>query len=229
MLKTQKLKRKKWLKSVSFVILLLKSCLIFGQNVDAKKIIVIDPGHGGKDAGAIGKNGAMEKEVVLNIAKAVLELNDKSKSPPLNVYLTRYTDTLISLSDRTKLAITLNADVFVSLHCNHSDYPNARGVEVYVSNQNSTFSDGATRLAFQLQSELNKKLGFESRGVKFANFQVLRGTIKYLPSVLVELGFLSNQYEVNYFVKPEFLNALALVIWECLIKHIDSYERVGGD
>ena len=217
---------KNLLKNVSFAILLLKSCLLLSQDFDARKIVVIDPGHGGKDSGAIGENHLREKEVVLNIAKAILELNAKSKSP-LDIYLTRYSDTLISLSDRSKLTKALKADVFVSLHCNHSDNPKPRGVEVYVSNQNSTFSDDATWLAFQLQSDLNVKLGFESRGVKFANFRVLRETIEFMPSVLMELGFLSNQDEVNYFVKTKSLNALALVIWDCLIKNLDNYERVG--
>lgn len=217
---------KKWLKNVSFAILLLKNCIFLGQNFDAKKIVVIDPGHGGNDSGAIGKNVTQEKDIVLSLAKAVLELNNKSNSP-LEIYLTRYSDTLISLLDRTILAEALRADLFLSLHCNHSDNSDARGMEVYVANQNSKFLDEATWFGFQLQADLNEKLGFESRGVKFANFQVLRETIDFMPSVLLELGFLSNEDEQGYLLKPESLDALAMVIWECLIKNIDSYERVG--
>ena len=211
------MKMKKWLKNVSFVILLFKSCLLLGQDLDAKRIIVIDPGHGGKDSGAIGRNGVLEKEVVLNIAEAILELNKHRKSP-LDIYLTRYSDTLISLSDRTKLAKALKANLFVSLHCNHSDNPDARGVEVYVAKAISKYSDDATWLAFQLQDELNKSLGFESRGMKFANFQVLRETIHDLPSVLVELGFLSNGNENVYFQKPNTYEVLALLLLKCLTK-----------
>ncbi|WP_203296567.1 N-acetylmuramoyl-L-alanine amidase family protein [Luteirhabdus pelagi] len=217
---------KKWLKNVSFVILLLRSCILLGQDLVAKKIVIIDPGHGGKDSGAIGINNVREKEVVLNVAKAISELNEKSGSP-LDIHLTKYTDTLISLSDRTKLAKVIKADLFLSLHCNHSVNPNARGVEVFVANPNSKLSEEATWLAFRLQSELNEKLGFESRGVKFANFQVLRETTAFMPSVLLELGFLSNSDETSYFLKPDSLKALALVIWECLNKNINSYERVG--
>ena len=217
---------KKVLKNVSFAILLFKSCLLLGQDLNAKKIVVIDPGHGGKDSGAISENGVHEKEVVLNIVEAILELNENSKLP-LEIYLTRYADTLISLSDRSKLPKALKADIFVSLHCNHSDNPNAKGVEVYVSNQKSNYSSEATWLAFNIQENLNKKLGFESRGVKFANFQVLRKTIDHLPSVLVELGFLSRSEEANYFLDSKNIYALALVIWNCLIKNLDNYERVG--
>ena len=137
---------------------------------------------------------------------------------PLDIYLTRYSDTLISLFDRTKLAKALEADVFISLHCNHSNNPNARGIEVYVSNNESHYLDDSTWLAFQLQAALNKELGFESRGVKFADFQVLRETIDYCPSVLLELGFLSNSDESNYYANSSNIKALAIVVMKSLIK-----------
>ena len=105
---------KKVLKNVSFVILLLKMCIIFGQESTAQKRIIIDVGHGGKDAGAIGINDIQEKDVVLSIANEILKLNDDLEKP-LDIYLTRYKDTLISLSDRTKLTKALNADLFVSI------------------------------------------------------------------------------------------------------------------
>ena len=197
-----------------FVILMLQGCLVFAQ----QKVIVIDPGHGGKDAGAIGINGLQEKHVVLNIAHEILRWNKTLLNDKFDIYLTRYTDTLISLRDRTKLAKELNADCFISLHCNHSDNPNAWGLEVYVSKKQAAYYKESTLLAFNLQADLNQKLGFESRGVKFANFQVLRGTVDYLPSVLVELGFLSNKEENEYHTASSAIRALALVIFECIIK-----------
>ncbi|MCI5055237.1 MAG: N-acetylmuramoyl-L-alanine amidase [Flavobacteriales bacterium] len=218
---------KKWFKNVSFMILLLKSCILLAQDLDAKKIIVIDPGHGGNDSGAIGVNNLKEKSITLEIARLISELAEKNHDQTVEIYQIRYSDTLISLGDRTKLAKALNAGLLLSLHCNHSDNPDARGVEVFVVNQNSRFSEEATWLAFQLQADLNHNLGFESRGVKFANFQVLRETTDLMPSVLLELGFLSNDDEQGYLLKPESLYALALVIWECLIKNIDSYESFG--
>jgi N-acetylmuramoyl-L-alanine amidase len=217
---------KKVLKNVSFIFLLLKMCIIFGQENVSQKRIIIDVGHGGKDSGTIGINDIQEKDVVMSIADEILKLNNNLEKP-LDIYLTRYNDTLISLTDRTKLARALKADLFVSLHCNHSDNPNTRGIEVYVTNSKSKYSDEATWLAFLLQDTLNKSLGFESRGVKFANFQVLRETIDFCPSVLLELGFLSNWDEAVYYQKLEALKVLALVIWESLIKKLESYERVG--
>jgi len=208
---------RKVLKNVSFVILILKMCIIFGQETSVQKRILIEVGHGGKDSGAIGINGIQEKDVVLDIAKAILRLNNDLEKP-LDIYLTRYGDTLISLSDRTKLAKALRADLFVSLHCNHSDNPDARGIEVYVAKAMSKYSDDATWLAFQLQDGLNKKLDFESRGVKFANFQVLRETIGSCSSILLELGFLSNSDENNYYADLPGIKALALLLMESLNK-----------
>ena len=222
---TQKMKMKKALKNVSFVILLLKMCIIFGQETAAQKRIVIDVGHGGKDSGAIGVNGVQEKDVVLDTALEILRLNEKSETP-LDIYLTRYSDTLISLSDRTKLSKSLNADLFISLHCNHSHNPTARGIEVYVGKNESRNLKESIWLAYQLQNQFKKKLGFESRGVKFANFQVLRETVDYCPSLLLELGFLSNRDERDYYQNLESIKVLTLIIWNCLIKNLESYEGV---
>ncbi|MDQ7917234.1 N-acetylmuramoyl-L-alanine amidase [Mesonia sp. MT50] len=202
---------KKVLKNVSFVILLLKICIIFGQETAIQKRIIIDVGHGGKDSGAIGVNGIQEKDVVLDIVNEILKLNNELDKP-LDIYLTRYKDTLISLSDRTKLAQLLKADLFVSLHCNHSDNPNARGVEVYVTNAESKYSDDSTWFAFQVQAVLNKELGYESRGVKFANFQVLRETVDVCTSVLIELGFLSNKDEGKYISNSNNIQLIATAI-----------------
>lgn len=204
------MKMKKVLKNVSFVILLLKMCIIFGQETATQKRIIIDVGHGGKDSGAIGINGIQEMDIVLDIALEILKLNEKSENP-MDIYLTRYSDSLISLSDRTKLSKALEADVFISLHCNHSNNPNARGIEVYVANATSQYSKDATWLAFQLQDAFNKELRFESRGVKFANFQVLRETINYCPSLLLELGFLSNRDESKYISTSSILLAISIM------------------
>lgn len=188
---------KKVLKNVSFVFLLLKMCIIFGQETSVQKRVIIDVGHGGKDVGAIGINKIQEKDIVMDIANAILKLNNELERP-LDIYLTRYTDTLISLSDRTKLAKILKADLFVSLHCNHSDNPDARGIEVYASKKQTEYSKESVFVAYQIEKTLCTAIGYESRGVKFANFQVLRETISYCTSVLLELGFLSNKDEGAY-------------------------------
>jgi len=195
---------------------------MYGQEIDAQKRIVIDVGHGGKDSGALGINGIMEKDIVLKIAKGIVSLNEISEAP-LDIYLTRYNDTLISLSDRTKLAKILNADLFISLHCNHSKNPKARGIEVYVGTNESRNSKESVWLSYQLQNQIQKQLGFDSRGVKFANFKVLRETTSCI-SFLLELGFLSNRDENNYFMEYENVKALALTILSFTRKSL-AYEN----
>lgn len=202
---------KKVLKNVSFVFLLLKMCIVFGQESSTQKRIIIDVGHGGKDSGAIGINKIQEKDIVLDIANAILKLNNKLDKP-MDIYLTRYNDTLISLSDRTKLAKILYADLFVSLHCNHSDNSNARGIEVYASHKQTNYSKESIYIGYQIEKALCKEIGYESRGVKFANFQVLRETTSHCISVLLELGFLSNKDESGYLSNSENVKFMALAI-----------------
>lgn len=218
LLKTRETEMKKTLKNVSFMILLLQLLIFFGQEVRAQKRIVIDVGHGGKDSGAIGLHGMQEKDIVLAIALEIMSLNKQSVTP-LDIYLTRFNDTLISLSDRSKLAKTLKAFVFISLHCNHSENWNARGVEVYVANTMSQYSKESTWWAFRFQAAFNKQLGFESRGVKFANFQVLRESQDFYPAVLLELGFLSNRDENSYFSNAYNIRSMA----ESILLTINNY------
>lgn len=202
---------KKVLKNVSFVILILKMCIVYGQETSAQKRIVIDVGHGGKDSGAIGINGIQEKDVVLVLANAILKLNNELDKP-LDIYLTRYSDTLISLSDRTKLVKALKADLFVSLHCNHSDNPNARGIEVYALRKQERFSKESVFAGYKIERVLCETIGYESRGVKFANFQVLRETTEYCPAILIELGFLSNWNDSSYISDNNNMERIALSI-----------------
>ena len=189
---------------------------MFGQERNQKPIVIIDPGHGGSDTGAIGINGLKEKEVVLQIAKEVIRLDHELFNEALEIYLTRYSDTLISLGDRTKLAKAVKADVFISIHCNQAVRKAAQGVEVYVK-QSETQSE---YLAEQFATGLNEKLGFKNRGVKYGNFQVLRETT-HCPSVLLELGFLSNWEEAEHNDKASTISGYALLILETLIKFLN--------
>src|SRR5690606_10269701 len=161
------MKMKIALKNVSFVLLLLKMCIIFSQEQALKNRIILDPGHGGRDFGAMTKSGIKEKDVVLNIAREVLRLNKKLSSP-LDILLTRYTDTLVSLSDRSGLARSLDAHLLVSLHLNHAESPSARGIEVYIGNRPSKHLRTSIWLSYKLQKNFKSALGLESRGVKFA-------------------------------------------------------------
>lgn len=216
---------KKVLKNVSFVFLLLKICLIFGQEVNSRKVIFIDVGHGGKDSGAIGINGIKEKYVVLGIAKEICVLNKMIFKGRYDIYLTRYDDRFIPLSDRSRLAKSLNACIFVSLHCNASTN-NSRGMEVYTLNSFSEDSEPNIKKSIALGTEIlgeaNLHLKIEDRGMKFANFQVLRETIGHCPAILVEVGFLTNSDESAYFLETSNVNAIALAI----LLGIDNYLKI---
>lgn len=162
------------------------------------KIVVIDPGHGGHDSGALGINGISEKDIVLRIALETEALNALSKESHLQIYLTRYTDTFISLKDRSTIPKVLQADLFISLHGNYSINPNARGIEMYLYEQKNSFMTESLVFATCLENEFKSIIGFESRGIKIANFQVIKDVSKICKSVLFEIGFLSNSDEADY-------------------------------
>lgn len=192
--------------------------IVFSQfQENSRNVVVIDPGHGGLDSGATGINGILEKDVVLKVAKEMVHYNQNLLDNTFEIYLTRSSDTLISLGDRKKLANTLNADIFISLHCNHSENPDAKGVEVYVFHRKNEQTKESILLAYNIQKALQQDLGFKSRGVKFANFQVLREESEQLPSVLVEFGFLSNQDEAIHMTEEGNIRGLALSVLKSLI------------
>lgn len=123
----------------------------------SKKIIVIDPGHGGKDSGAVG-NGFMEKEIVLNISQ---QLADKLREQGYTVHMTRNNDTFIELKDRTKFANTKEADLFISVHANSipktADPNGAQGIETYFLSP--TRSERSMRVAAIENSEEMEEMG----------------------------------------------------------------------
>lgn len=196
--------------------------LCFGQNLPDPPLVVIDPGHGGTDFGAIGTQGVFEKDIVLEVAQEMVRLNREIHGGTLELYLARYTDTLISLSDRTGLAKALKADTYVSIHCNQAKRKGAQGIEVFVSEDGGRFTEASLQLANAIRQNLNQHLGLKERGVKATNFQVLRETDQVCPSILVELGFLSNKEEEEHLKKKPSVAAIALVILETLKAYFDE-------
>ena len=197
--------------------LLMIMNLGYGQE---KKILVLDPGHGGIDSGAMAVGNLYEKDIVLDIAFKMQYWNRELLSGYFDIYLTRSTDTLISLNHRTKLARFIKPNLFVSLHCNHAQNKNATGIEVYTflkTESANNFRAKSEVLAKTISEGIATNLGFVNRGGKTANFQVLRGTINICPAVLVEMGFLSNPDESNYLKLNDKREALALAILLALL------------
>ena len=209
-------------------ITLLLFCTVFfsltyaqhGKDQVRNPIVLIDPGHGGKDAGAIGINGIREKDIALRIASKIVVLNNKLFENPLELFLTRYTDTLISLGDRTQLSKKLKADIFISIHCNQAINRTASGTEVFIHPKSEVQASASAYLGFTIQKGLTDILGINSRGVKYGNFQVLRDIDDSSAAVLLELGFLSQTDEAIYLTKEDSQNAVALVILQSIIKFL---------
>ncbi len=150
------------------------------------KTIVIDAGHGGYDPGAIGITGYFEKS--LNLAVS-LELAPLLRDAGARVLMTRWSDWCPSLWERVNLANSNGADAFVSIHGNAHPQPYISGTETYYYPWGA--HSGRSRiLAELLQRQLVAALGLRDIGVKTANFYVISNT--WMPSALVELGFLSN-------------------------------------
>jgi N-acetylmuramoyl-L-alanine amidase len=202
-------------------------CLVFlnltyaqdSKEQNKKPIVVIDPGHGGKDSGATTRNGIKEKDIALGIASKMVVLNNKLVENPLMLFLTRYTDTLISLGDRTQLSKKLKADIFISIHCNQATNKTAAGTEVFIHPKSEVQAEESAYLGFTLQKGLADILGIKNRGLKYGNFQVLRDNDSNT-TILLELGFLSQMDEAFYLTKEESQNAVALVILQSIIKFL---------
>ncbi len=170
--------------------------------------VMIDPGHGGKDPGTRGDQLKQEeKAVMLALAK---QLQAELVRRGYEVALTRNSDQTLDLSRRPALAAQWRADVFVSLHANYAGTASVRGIETfrltpkgglssYGNNPNSVTRPGNacdrrnTRLAYEVQKALVAATGAPDRGVRQANFQVLREAT--CPAILVETGFMSNSQD----------------------------------
>jgi N-acetylmuramoyl-L-alanine amidase len=171
------------------------------------KVIVIDPGHGGVDSGAVGKNHN-EKTLNLNTANELRALLEKAGA---KVIMTRTSNTSRKLELRERVAIShkYKADVFISIHYN-SGGSTATGIDTFY---NTKYGNEA-ELAKCIQTELIKQTGMKDRGVKTAEFYV----VKYneMPSVLVELGFISNPEEEKLIATKDYQQKAARGIFNGL-------------
>lgn len=237
-----------------------------------RRRVVIDPGHGGHDPGAVGPSGLYEKDVVLDIA---LKLKEILLTDPLNeVFLTRETDRFISLEERTAMANRKNADFFVSIHANANPVKRVKGIETYLLNWTSdeeamrvaarenkislkkmremhrqmdtlgmilndlsrdSKRNDSIKLANYIQQSivttLNNEFNYKSidLGVKQALFYVLFGA--RMPSVLVEVSFISNPQEEQLLSNESYRMRIAKAIAKGLDTYTDStpaIQKVAG-
>src|SRR6267143_6636902 len=169
--------------------------------------VVVDAGHGGKDAGAYRKFGGAEKIATLDVAK---RLSRRLRESDLKIVMTRSTDVFIPLEQRVAIENEQKNSIFVSIHFNDSRRRGIRGFETYYHSANS--SD----LAYRIQSKLMTIPHSANRGVHTANFRVLR--LARYPAVLVECGFLSNRLEGGEARDSDYREALADRIAEAIVE-----------
>ncbi len=197
--------------------------LQINRNLDVKpadRIIVIDPGHGGTDPGAISVNGRREKDLNLAIAS---KLNEGLLDKGYNVIMTRDGDTNLGLYGRSGLANEYFADVFISVHGNSiAGNKGINGLEVYYWPQNRSNIKTYEQYPFAkaIHDEIVKATGGTSRGIKTNSFVVIRET--KMPAVLIETGFLSNPEEENLLFNGDYQNKIV----EGIIKGVESYFEI---
>ncbi len=208
-------------------------------------IVFIDPGHGGKDPGAIGQLGSLEKNITLKAS--ILLAKALRKNQKINPILSRNKDVYLSLRKRTLLAKQSKADIFVSIHADSSKNKKAKGISVFslsdkasdkealllakrenevdiILNNNEKIEDpliygtlikmfqreamnDSAFLAKKILSNLEKTKLAVNRGHRFAGFTVLKSYD--IPSILIEIGFLSNKQEEKKLRNLDYLNELS--------------------
>ena len=193
----------------------------------ALRRIVIDAGHGGYDDGTVGPQGLTEKDIVLDVAlrlRALILLRLETE-----VLLTREGDRYLALQDRIGIANRENADVFLSIHANSSPHEEAAGTETYFLNpsghagnsESKRVAETIQRSIFGLAAISNSTA--RNRGAKRAPFMVL--THAEMPSILAEIGFLSNPADEFNLSLPEYRQRIAEALFEGLREYSISRDR----
>jgi len=222
-----------------------------------RKVIVIDPGHGGADPGALSPSGAYEKDITLAAAKDFKRRLDATKR--YDVYLTRDSDVFIRLRDRIGIARAKNADLFISLHADSLAAKGVRGMSVYTLSEKASDKEAAdlaekenkadliagidltsenpnvtnilidlaqretmnesARFASNLVGELRTVSKVLPQAHRFAGFAVLKAPD--VPSVLLEMGFLSNPQDERALTDPAYRARMA----DSLVQAVNRYFR----
>lgn len=169
------------------------------------KTIVIDAGHGGSDFGS-SKDGLTEKSLTEIICN---KIQNSSKNGDVKIHFTRTNDSFIDLIERLRIVNSYKPDLAISLHLNFSNNIDSNGFEIYVSDTSPT-SEKSKELAIQLASVISKTTPLKNRGVKTAPFWLLKKS-EY-PSMVIELGFLSNESDRNYVNSEKGQSELAQAI-----------------
>ena len=168
--------------------------------------IVIDPGHGGDDPGAV-VNFSDKHEADYTLKTALL-VKQELEALGAKVILTRSTDTSVSLADRAAISNQNNANVFISIHFDSAEDASSSGTTAYY------FSDKSENLSQTVNKYLSRNLPLKNQGSRFQNFMVLRDNAR--PSILLELGYLNNQSDNKVIDSQEYQENIAQSIANAL-------------
>ncbi|MDD3168256.1 MAG: N-acetylmuramoyl-L-alanine amidase family protein [Eubacteriales bacterium] len=189
------------------------------------RLVVIDPGHGGKDTGSQAIRDGVEilneKDINLDIA---LRLDRMLKAAGVNTYMLREADTSITLYDRPAMANAANGDLYIAVHNNSSPVnPNARGVEVYYNAKANEcdYEIYSKRLAEAVYAEFRKAIDIPGRGAKSEPaYAVLNKTC--MPAIIIEGAFLSNTEDLKLMMTDEFRENYALATARAIVQILNE-------
>ncbi|PWU67335.1 N-acetylmuramoyl-L-alanine amidase [Gracilibacillus dipsosauri] len=171
--------------------------------------IILDPGHGGNDSGAIGVGNVYEKDMVMEV---VDDITNRLKQEGATVLLTRSNDTRIELPKRVAISHAYQTHAFISLHFNASPIISANGISThYYSNQN---------LAYQVQNAIAQHLNLSDRGIRQDSFYVLRNNQN--PAILIEMGFITNPSDLLKIQSKDYQSSIAEAITQGLISYFKN-------
>lgn len=186
----------------------------FPRANNGRIVVMVDPGHGGPDPGAIGIGGLQEKGIVMAISQQVAAILDQQG---VQAVLTRTGDYDFDLEPRVAMAERMNANLFVSIHANAIDLsrPDVNGLETYYYS-----SASSARLARMIHSNILQGVNIQDRGIRTARFYVLRNTS--MPSVLIEVGFVTGREDAAKLSSPTYQSQMAQAIARGILQYLQQ-------
>ncbi|USS87380.1 N-acetylmuramoyl-L-alanine amidase [Fructilactobacillus hinvesii] len=178
----------------------------------AEATIILDPGHGGNDSGALANSNQPEKKYTLQFAQQVAT---NLRARGANVILTRAQDQTVGLKRRPQIAQKHHADLFVSFHFDSSPIPNsASGFTTYYYHQ------GTAKQFAQAVNQRFTQLGMENKGVKFGDYLVIRDS--KIPAILLEMGYINNDLDFQKIKNPTFRKAVASDVTAGIANYVNT-------
>lgn len=177
---------------------------------NGRLVVTIDPGHGGKDPGAIGIGGLREKDIILPISIKVAQI---LRQNGVQAVLTRNSDYFVSLQGRVDIADRTNSDIFVSIHANSLGLgrPDISGLEVYYFNS-------GLQLAQTVRRNILRSVNVRDRRVRRARFYVLRKTS--MPAILIETGYVTGREDAVKLRSPQYREQMAQAIANGILQYL---------